>query len=146
MSDPIDLIKGFPGKPSHPPLTDASIGAYTVEHREEMDGGHRPRRPRSRDCSTGSTSSRGRQDEHRDPRPSCSRSRGSCNSTGTSTDVVETGAWILGLGAESLLAAGGYIGGSLVFVYGLRVLKRRETPVTDALIPGRAEGPPEHGA
>jgi hypothetical protein len=26
----IDLIKGWPGKPSHPPLTDASIGAYTV--------------------------------------------------------------------------------------------------------------------
>ena len=24
------LIQGFPGKPSHPPLTDASIGAYTV--------------------------------------------------------------------------------------------------------------------
>src|SRR2546421_12904180 len=24
------LIKGWPGKPSHPPLTDASIGAYTV--------------------------------------------------------------------------------------------------------------------
>src|SRR3954465_6404857 len=26
----IRLLKGFPGKPSHPPLTDASIGAYTV--------------------------------------------------------------------------------------------------------------------
>src|SRR3954464_3340932 len=26
----IQLIKGWPGKPSHPPLTDASIGAYTV--------------------------------------------------------------------------------------------------------------------
>jgi len=24
------LIKGWRGKPSHPPLTDASIGAYTV--------------------------------------------------------------------------------------------------------------------
>jgi hypothetical protein len=30
MSALIGLIKGFPGKPSHPPLTDASIGAYTV--------------------------------------------------------------------------------------------------------------------
>src|SRR5919202_3454822 len=27
---PLDLIRGLPGKPSHPPLTDASIGAYTV--------------------------------------------------------------------------------------------------------------------
>src|SRR3954453_12616452 len=26
----VQLIKGWPGKPSHPPLTDASIGAYTV--------------------------------------------------------------------------------------------------------------------
>ena len=26
----IGLIKGWTGKPSHPPLTDASIGAYTV--------------------------------------------------------------------------------------------------------------------
>src|SRR5918912_2735763 len=26
----IELIRGWPGKPSHPPLTDASIGAYTV--------------------------------------------------------------------------------------------------------------------
>src|SRR5437763_7157463 len=26
----IDLIRGWAGKPSHPPLTDASIGAYTV--------------------------------------------------------------------------------------------------------------------
>ncbi|HKH23259.1 MAG TPA: DUF2231 domain-containing protein, partial [Solirubrobacterales bacterium] len=27
---PLSLLKGWPGKPSHPPLTDASIGAYTV--------------------------------------------------------------------------------------------------------------------
>jgi hypothetical protein len=63
---------------------------------------------------------------------------------GYKDDVVKTSAWILGLGAESLLAAGGYIGGSLV--YGMRVLKRRETPVANALIPGRAERPPEHDA
>lgn len=31
MGGPIGLIKGWAGKPSHPPLTDASIGAYTVE-------------------------------------------------------------------------------------------------------------------
>src|ERR671929_1253125 len=30
MSRLVDLIRGFPGHPSHPPLTDASIGAYTV--------------------------------------------------------------------------------------------------------------------
>jgi uncharacterized membrane protein len=26
----IRLLKGFPGKPLHPPLTDASIGSYTL--------------------------------------------------------------------------------------------------------------------
>src|SRR3954463_4768689 len=30
MRTPIDLLRGWAGKPSHPPLTDASIGAYTV--------------------------------------------------------------------------------------------------------------------
>src|SRR5919106_3808021 len=30
MRNAIDLAKGSPGKPLHPPLTDASIGAYTV--------------------------------------------------------------------------------------------------------------------
>src|SRR3954453_17544896 len=30
MGRAIGLLKGWAGKPSHPPLTDASIGAYTV--------------------------------------------------------------------------------------------------------------------
>jgi drug/metabolite transporter (DMT)-like permease len=30
MMRQVRLLKGWPGKPSHPPLTDASIGAYTV--------------------------------------------------------------------------------------------------------------------
>ena len=30
MRKALDLVKGWAGKPSHPPLTDASIGAYTV--------------------------------------------------------------------------------------------------------------------
>jgi hypothetical protein len=53
---------------------------------------------------------------------------------------VETLSLVLGLAAEGFLAAGGYVGGTIVFVYGLRVLKRPEVPLTDALVPGRAEG------
>src|SRR5918992_3050314 len=30
MARLMDLLKGWRGKPSHPPLTDASIGAYTI--------------------------------------------------------------------------------------------------------------------
>jgi uncharacterized membrane protein len=58
---------------------------------------------------------------------------------GYKDDVVKTGGWILGLGAEALLTAGGYIGGTIVFVYGVRVLKRPDTPPADALVPGRAD-------
>src|SRR4051812_36662496 len=52
---------------------------------------------------------------------------------------VETLPLILGLAAEALLAAGGFVGGTLVFVYGNRVLKRPDVPVRDALVPGRAD-------
>jgi uncharacterized membrane protein len=64
---------------------------------------------------------------------------------GYKDDAVKTGAWILGLGGGALLTAGGYIGGTLVFVYGVRVLGRRDAPVADALVPGRAERPPTSG-
>jgi uncharacterized membrane protein len=57
-------------------------------------------------------------------------------------DEVKTLGWILGLGAEGVLAFGGYLGGTIVFVYGMRVLNRRDAPVADALIPGRAEAEP----
>jgi uncharacterized membrane protein len=63
---------------------------------------------------------------------------------------VESLALVLGLAAEGLLTAGGYIGGTLVFHYGVRVLKRSETQVADALVPGRADAAPadelQHGA
>jgi hypothetical protein len=56
--------------------------------------------------------------------------------------TVEALPLALGLAAEALLAAGGFIGGTIVFVYGVRVLKRPQTPVTDALVPGRAKETP----
>jgi uncharacterized membrane protein len=55
---------------------------------------------------------------------------------------VEALPLLLGLAGEVLLAAGGYIGGTIVFVYGVRVLKQPQTPVADALVPGRAEASP----
>jgi len=61
---------------------------------------------------------------------------------GYKDDEVKTASLILGLGAESLLVAGGYIGGTIVFVYGVRALKRLDVRVADALVPGRAESDP----
>ena len=42
---------------------------------------------------------------------------------------------VLGVVSEALLAVGGNIGGANVFVYGIRVLKRPNTPVAQALNP-----------
>jgi uncharacterized membrane protein len=169
--NPIDLIKGLPGKPSHPPLTDASIGAYTVGVAmlvlgalgvEEKQMAHGSLLAISGGLLLAlPTAGTGLLDWLDIEKGSPARTLATIHLftmlsatvlfalawivqlDGYKDDVVRTGAWILGLGAESLLIAGGYIGGSLVFVYGVRVLKRRETRVADALVPGRAERPPE---
>ena len=54
-------------------------------------------------------------------------------------EEVRTSALIVGLIAEATLAAGGYIGGAIVFIYGTRVVNRTDAPVADALTPGRVE-------
>jgi hypothetical protein len=59
--------------------------------------------------------------------------------------VVETLPLVLGLVALAALGTGGYIGGTLVFVYGVRVLKREDVSVKNALTPGRAERPTGSG-
>jgi hypothetical protein len=61
---------------------------------------------------------------------------------GYNDEEIRTLGLILGLVAEATLAAGGFLGGTIVFVYGKRVLKRPETPVADAVIPGRSEPEP----
>jgi uncharacterized membrane protein len=57
---------------------------------------------------------------------------------GYSNGQIITSALALGLISEALLIVGGYLGGVLAFVYGVRVLKLPQTPIADALIPGRA--------
>jgi uncharacterized membrane protein len=44
----------------------------------------------------------------------------------------------LGIVSWVLLVVGGYLGGALTFAYGVRVLKRPQATMADALIPGRA--------
>jgi uncharacterized membrane protein len=164
----LGLLKGWPGKPSHPPLTDASIGAYTVGvamlvlgalgvEEEQMahgsllaiGGGLALAAP---------TALTGLLDWLDLPKGSPARKVATIHLftmvlatvlfaltfiaqlDGYKDDQVETLGWILGLGAEGLLAAGGYIGGTLAFVYGVRVLKREDASPNEALIPGRAEG------
>jgi uncharacterized membrane protein len=161
----LELIRGWAGKPSHPPLTDASIGAYTVGvvmlvlgalgvEEEQMahgallaiSGGLILAAP---------TALTGLLDWLNIPKGTPAKTVATVHLVtmvsatvlfaltwlaqrpGYNAGEVRTLGWILGLGAEALLAAGGFIGGSLVFVYGIRVLKRPATPVANALIPGR---------
>lgn len=162
----IDLMKGWPGKPSHPPLTDASIGAYTVGvamlvlgalgvEEEQMahgallaiGGGLALALP---------TALTGLLDWLDIPKGTPVRTTATihlftmlsatvlfaltfiAHLDGYDDGQVDALAPILGLVAEALLTAGGYIGGTIVFHYGVRVLKRPQTPVGDALVPGRA--------
>jgi uncharacterized membrane protein len=165
----IQLVKGWPGKPSHPPLTDASIGAYTVGvamlvlgalglEEEQMahgsllaiGGGLALALP---------TASTGLLDWLDIPKATPARTTATVHLLTMLTATVlfagafvgqldgydhgdiETLGLVLGLVAEALLVAGGFIGGTIVFVYGVRVLKRPDVPVRDALVPGRAERP-----
>jgi uncharacterized membrane protein len=164
MANPLmTLIRGFPGKPSHPPLTDVAIGAYTVGvamlvlgvfgvEEEQMahgallaiGGGLAVSLP---------TALTGLLDwlqiEKETPRRTIATVHlvtmllataafavtFATHLDGYDEGSVEGYVAVLGLIAEGLLTAGGYLGGTLVFVYGIRVLGRRDVPVGDALIP-----------
>ena len=164
----IALVKGFPGHPSHPPLTDASIGAYTVgvimlllgalglEERQMAHGGLLA-------ISGGlilaaPTAITGLLDWLDLPKGTPARTIATIHLfTMVSATVVFAVAWLLqrpgyvhgtvkpagwiaALVGELLLAAGGYIGGTIVFVYGHRVVNRPQSTPSQALVPG-AEPP-----
>jgi uncharacterized membrane protein len=165
------LLKGVPGKPSHPPLTDASIGAYTVavamlvlgaiglETREmahgallALSGGLLLAAP---------TAATGLLDWLDLPRGTPARSAATIHlfamltatvlfaltwlaqRPGYEDGDVTTLALVLGIAAELVLVAGGTVGGSLAYVYGVRVIKDPNAPVADALIPGRLRAEPD---
>ena len=163
----IGLVNGWPGKPSHPPLTDASIGAYTVGVAMLVLGAlgvqEEPMAHGSLLAIGGGlalaapTALTGLLDWLDIPKRTPIRTVATvhlftmltatvlfavaCVSQidGYDHGRVDTLALVIGLGAEALLAAGGFIGGTIVFVYGNRVLKQPETLVRDALVPGRAD-------
>jgi uncharacterized membrane protein len=161
------LIKGAAGKPLHPPLTDASIGAYTVGvaalivgafgvEEEQMahasliaiSGGLIVALPTAitglldwLDIEPG-TPARTMATLHLFAMVAATGlfvATWFAQLDGYKHDEVKTLAWVLGAAAEAMLTAGGYIGGTIVFVYGMRVVGRRDAPVADALVPGRAE-------
>jgi uncharacterized membrane protein len=160
------LVKGYAGKPSHPPLTDVSVGAYTVGvamliagaaglEQEAMakgallaiSGGLIVAIP---------TALTGLLDYFDLPKRSAARTLAvyhlfvmlaatalfaatwAAQRQGYLDGEVTTLALILSIGAFALLVLGGTLGGALAYVYGVRVVNA-DVPIADALIPGRLE-------
>ena len=163
MNTLLRLVKGAPGKPLHPPLTDASIGAYTAGVAmlvlgalgvEEQQMAHGALLAISFGLIVAApTAITGLLDWLDIPKDTPARTTATIHllvmvtatvlfaltwlaqRPGYNGDEVKTLALVLGLVAEAALAVGGNIGGANVFVYGIRVLKRPETPVAKALNP-----------
>jgi uncharacterized membrane protein len=162
----VTLVKGFAGKPAHAPLTDIGIGAYTAGVAMLVAGaaGFQPAAMATASVLTIGiglivaipTIITGLVDLFGIPADAPARTLGWWHLTlmssatgmfagtfrlqlaGYSDGKIITSALILGVISWVLLVAGGYLGGALTFVYGVRVLNRPHTAMADALIPGRA--------
>ena len=110
-------VRGVPGHPLHPPLTDAAIGAYTtatvlaVKPRPTRIAGHQALVRLTSDT------------------PAKARIPGEM---GGKTLI----ATLIGFVA---LTVGGWLGGAVVFTHGMRVLDLVDEPPGRAAIPGGAE-------
>ena len=163
MDGLLGLFRGSRGKPLHPPLTDASIGAYTVGVAmlvagalglEEVQMAHGSLIAISFGLLlAGPTAITGLLDWLDLSKGTPARTAATIHlfvmvtttalfaitwllqRPGYNDDEVRAAALVAGLISEGLLVAGGNIGGANVFVYGVRVLNRPETPVAKALNP-----------
>lgn len=166
MSALLTLVKGFTGKPSHAPLTDVSIGAYTVGvlmliagycglEQEAMSqgallaisGGLIVAIPTAltglldwADISRG-TRARTLANYHLMVMLTATVAFAATwvlQRPGYLDHTVTIGGLIAGCVALGLLTLGGTLGGALAYVYGVRVVKQ-DVSLADALIPGRLE-------
>jgi uncharacterized membrane protein len=161
----VALVRGFPGHPSHPPLTDVSIGAYTVATAMFILGALDIQRTQMAHGAllalsgglivavptvlTGfvdwldmakSTPSRRLATRHLFVMLTATvlfAITWLLQRPGYIHGTVKTTAWIVAIVAELSLAIGGYLGGTTVFVYGQRVTQERDRPsnIKDALTP-----------
>lgn len=171
MNALVSLVKGFAGKPSHAPLTDVSVGAYTVGvlmlivgacgFEEDamakgsllaISGGLIVAIP------TGLT---GLLDWLDLRKGTAARTVANLHLSvmlvatalfavtwvlqrpGYVHDEVPLDALVAGCVALAALIVGGTLGGALAYVYGVRVIKQ-DVSVADALIPGRLEESKQH--
>jgi len=168
----ITLIKGFAGKPSHAPLTDVSIGAYTVGvlmlivgylgFEEQamakgsllaIAGGLIVALPTSltglldwADLSKGSNA-RKLANYHLVVMLLATATFAVTfvlQRPGYIDSEITLAGLIAGCAALGLLTLGGTLGGALAYVYGVRVIKK-DVSLADALIPGKLEESPAGG-
>ena len=158
----IRLLK-TPGKPLHPPLTDASIGSYTLGVAALIAGKAGLQTPQMAHAALIAisfglllalpTAITGLLDWLDLERGTPARTVATIHlfvmlgttvlfavtwllqRPGYNADEIRTAALIVGVVAFAGLAAGGNIGGANVFVYGIRVLGRRDVPPAKALNP-----------
>ena len=164
-------LKGNPGHPSHPPVTGVSIGAYTVAVAllvlgalglEERAMAHGALLAISAGLILAPpTMLTGLLDWRDLPPKTPKRKLANLHlvtmlsataffavswfpgRAGYEDGHIHTAALVLSLAGEVLLLAGGYLGGTLVYVHGHRVLSRPQAPVGEALRPGRVSPRPQ---
>jgi uncharacterized membrane protein len=162
MNPLLRLVK-TPGKPLHPPLTDASIGAYTLGVAALIVGKIGLETSQMAHAAliaisfglllAAPTALTGLLDWLDIPKGSPARTTATIHlivmvtatvlfaltwlaqRPGYNHDEIRTLGLVLGIVAGAFLVVGGNIGGANVFVYGIRVLNRPDTPVTKALNP-----------
>jgi uncharacterized membrane protein len=169
----LDLIRGFPGHPTHPPLTDVSIGAYTVGvamlvlgalgvEKTEMSHGALLAISGGLVAAV-PTALTGLVDWLRIPSGTPTKTVATIHLlTMVSATVlfavtwllhrpgyihghILTRTWVVALIAEAVLAVGGYLGGTIVFIYGERVEGRRGASIGEALRPRGRSAPSSEG-
>src|SRR5262245_1662263 len=155
----------YPGHPSHAPLTDVSIGAYTIGVALLVLGALGLEEPAMahgallaisaglilapptmltglldwRDLPSG-TPKRKLANLHLGTMLAATAAFALSwfpGRAGYQDGSVHAAALALALAGEALLLAGGYLGGALVYVHGHRVLSQPQAPVGEALLPDR---------
>lgn len=160
-------LKGYPGHPSHPPLTDVSIGAYTTAVALLVLGALGLEEPAMAHgallaISAGlllalPTMLTGLLDWRDLPPGTPKRKLANLHlvtmlattavfalswfpgRAGYEDGQVHAAALVLALAGEALLLAGGYLGGALVYVHGHRVLSQPQAPAERTVSSGAGD-------
>lgn len=161
------LVRGFPGHPVHPPLTDATIGTYTFAAIAGVLGVVGIAEDAAAKgmwlalvvglVISAATALTGWVDWFRissgTPLKRTATVHGLANAAATiffaiaavlqhdayPQGEVATGALVATLVGFALLTVGGWLGGTIVFVHGMRVLDLQEEPTRRAVTPGQPE-------